>query len=101
MISDKPLTPETTAAAAQVAGMFNSLHKFLDSIKHADAKGDLLMTEHMRNAHTKIEEAGFWAVKHVLTFGMPKAPAANDEGESATPAADPLPAQNASGTEPA
>ena len=76
MISDKPLTPETTAAAAQIAGMFNSLHKFLDTLKHADAKGDLLMTEHMRNAHTKIEEASFWAVKHVLTFGMPKAPAA-------------------------
>jgi hypothetical protein len=71
------ITPERQIAAQQVGAVFASLHRYLDSLKLVDDNGQLLMTEQLRNAHARVEESGFWAVKHVLTFGVPaKAPPA-------------------------
>jgi hypothetical protein len=79
------ITPEKHQAASQVAALFNSIHGFLETLKHVDENGNKLMSEQLRHAHARIEEAGTWAVKHVLVFGAPKAA--------------PLPTDNASGTE--
>jgi hypothetical protein len=79
------ITPERQAMAGQVAGVFNSIHQFLGTLKHKNEAGETLLTEQLRHAHAKVEEAGFWAVKHVLLHGTPApaaaaptAPAAND-----------------------
>lgn len=79
------ITPEKQIMAGQVASVFNSIHQFLGTLKHKNEAGETLLTEHLRQAHARIEEAGFWAVKHVLTHGTPKA-AANDSAPSETPA---------------
>lgn len=80
------ITPERQIAAQQVGSVFGSLHAYLDSLKTKNEAGERLMTEQMRNAHARIEEAGHWAVKHVLTFGVP-------------PAADPASAEATTGSE--
>ena len=69
------ITPERQALAGQVAGVFNSIHQFLTTLKHKSETGETLLTEHLRQAHAKVEEAGFWAVKHVLMHGTPAAAA--------------------------
>ena len=113
--AQQTITPEKQQAAAQVGGLFNSLHSFLETLKHTDANGNKLMSEQLRNAHARIEEAGTWAVKHVLVFGPPPAPPkadapANDEPGEQVPVDAPaplgvidpsqsLPTANASGTE--
>jgi len=69
------ITVRRQQAASQVAAVFASLHQFLETLKHKTEAGESIMTEQLRHAHARIEEAGTWAVKHVLTFGTPKADA--------------------------
>ena len=70
------ITPEIQIGAQRVAAIFQSMHQFLDSLKHKGENDMLLMSEQLRNAHARIEEAAQWAVKHVLTFGIPAQPEA-------------------------
>lgn len=65
-------------AASQVGAVFNSIHQFLESLKGKNEAGETLTSEQMRTAHERVEEASFWAVKHVLIYGVPAplAPAA-------------------------
>ena len=65
-------------AASQVGAVFNSIHQFLESLKTKNEAGETLTSEQMKNAHERIEEASFWAVKHVLMYGIaaPLTPAA-------------------------
>ncbi len=85
--SEQP-SPERQMAAAQVAQMFNSVHQFINSIKQVDPDGNPIMSEHLRNCHARLDEAGHWAVRHVLTYGVPPAPppAAAAEPEVVVPA---------------
>lgn len=121
------ITPERQIAAAQVGAVFNSIHQYLATLQHVDAEGNRVMTKQLEQAHIRVDEASFWAIRHALTFGIPSPPkpAANDDAakpaaEAAAPAAEtpapigevdaapvldlrtdgqPLPETHASGTE--
>lgn len=92
---NEPVTPQTIAperqlASQQVGAVFNSLHTFVQTLRPKDADGNQVMTAELGNAHTKIEEAAFWAVKSVLAHGTPRAepqPAPTD-----APTVEPQPA---------
>jgi len=82
-----PISPERRAKAAQVAMTFNSVHDVLTSLYPINpATGEPGLTEQLRIAHAKVEEANFWAVKSVLQFGTPPVapPAANDAASAAS-----------------
>lgn len=84
------ITPERQIAASQIGQVFNSIHEYLSTLMHADADGRRLTSQPMEFARKAIEEASFWAIKHVLMHGVPAAPAAaNDPNQ---PAADSQPA---------
>lgn len=81
----QPISVERQIKAAQVANVFNPIHGYLASLYPVNpASGNPEMTEQLRNAHTRIEEASFWAIQSVLKFGtqQPPAPAAppSDDG---------------------
>jgi hypothetical protein len=112
------ITPERQIVANQVAGVFNSISQYLTTIAHAAENGDKILTKELDAAFHRLQEASFWAIRHVLNHGVPKQvavpvdqakvdpnapptsthPDANDE--PLAPVADPLPVSNASGTEP-
>ncbi len=118
MTDQQTITPDRQLAASQVGAVFNSIHEYLRSLepKQLDPNtgaSTSLLTKQLEFAHARIDEAAMWAIKSVLTFGAPKPaqPAAND-APAATAAADeafekapttpdePLPTDNATGTEP-
>jgi len=100
MTQPQTITPERQMAAAQVAGVFNSIHQYLGSLQLANEAGEALMTEQLRNAHARIEEASFWAVKHVLNWGVPPKPKAEETASAAGEAAPAaVPAETATGTD--
>jgi hypothetical protein len=108
------ITPERQQAAAQVGAVFNSLHEYLRTLEPQDAEGRATLTQQLIFAHCRIDEAAMWAIKSVLTYGLPPqpkpaaaAPAAPEAPAAANDAApigevDPpqaLPQSNASGSE--
>ena len=62
---------ERQAYAQQVSNVFASLHTFLQSLAWTNDKGELQMTEQLRNALTRISEASHWATSHALSYGQP------------------------------
>ena len=101
-MNEKTLTPETQVAANQVAQAFNTLHRYLESLQHRDENGAPVMTFQITQAHIRLDECAMWAVKHVLAAGVVAAPQAEQPAPANEGAADvaPMPAANASGTEP-
>lgn len=83
------ITPERQIAASQVGAVFNSLHEYLRTLEPKDAEGRSTLTQQLIFAHCRIDEAAMWAIKSVLTYGLPPrpVPAANDAAPAA-PAAD-------------
>lgn len=73
-MNQNTITPEKQASASNAGRIFASMHEYLDSLKFKDADGNSLTSEQLRNAHARIEEAGTWAVKHILIFGVPPQP---------------------------
>lgn len=74
--AQQTITPERQIAAQQVGAVFNSLHEYLRGLEPRDSEGGPLMTKQLEFAHCRIDEAAMWAIKSVLTFGVPVAPAA-------------------------
>lgn len=104
MTNDKPqaqaISPARQIKAAQVASVFNPMHGYLASLYPINpATGNPEMTEQLRNAHTRIEEASFWAIQSVLKFGtqQPPSPAAPPSDENPDQAE--APANETDGTE--
>jgi hypothetical protein len=99
------VTPERQTAAANVATVFNSVHNFLNSLQHVRDDGTRMTTVALDAARIRIEEASFWAVKHVLAVGIPAAPPAVAPSDTPAPLGEvdppqaPLPTDNATGTE--
>lgn len=84
------ITPERQIAASQVGAVFNSLHEYLRTLEPKDAEGRSTLTQQLIFAHCRIDEAAMWAIKSVLTYGLPPrpAPAANDAPPAAAPASE-------------
>jgi hypothetical protein len=78
------ITPERQQAAAQVGQVFNSVHEYLSTLMHANADGQKLTSQPMEFARKAAEEASFWAIKHVLQFGVPAAPKPAAAGTATT-----------------
>jgi hypothetical protein len=79
MTEPQTITPERQVAAAQIGSVFNSLHEYLNTLQHKNDDGQRLTSVPMEHARKAIEEASFWAIKHVLMYGIPTPPkAAND-----------------------
>jgi hypothetical protein len=115
------ITPERQIAAQQVGAVFNSLHEYLRSLEPKDPEGRTTLTKQLEFAHCRVDEAAMWAIKSVLTYGIPPRPtpaaaepaapeatAANDAPAPATETPAPigvvdppqsLPTDSASGTE--
>lgn len=73
------ITPERQQAAAQIGQVFNSMHEYLSTLMHTNPDGQRLTSQPMEYARKALEEASFWAIKHVLMHGIPQPPkAAND-----------------------
>jgi hypothetical protein len=91
----KPISPQRQIKAAEVASVFNPIHAYLETLQPINpTTGEPGLTEALRQAHCKIEEASFWAVQSVLKFGTAPATThapADDEnpGKEAAPAAPP------------
>lgn len=83
------ITPERQAAAAQVASVFNSLHAYVSTLQFKNEEGEPLTTQPLEYVRKSIEEASFWAVKHVLSFGVPPVAAAPAPAEPAAPTPPP------------
>ncbi len=79
MTEPQTITPERQQAASQIGQVFNSLHAFVSTLQHKNDAGQALTTTPLEYARKAIEEASFWAIKHVLMYGMPPAPKAADE----------------------
>jgi hypothetical protein len=95
MIEQQTVTPERQIAASQVGAVFNSMHEYLRSLepkKLDESTGNPMsfLTEQLKFAHCRIDEAAMWAIKSVLTFGVPPRPAAVPD----KPAADSQTAAN-------
>ena len=69
------ITPERQQAAAQVGAVFNSLHEYLRTLEPKDAEGRSTLTQQLIFAHCRVDEAAMWAIKSVLTYGLPPKPA--------------------------
>jgi hypothetical protein len=82
MSEAQTITPERQTAAAQVGQVMNSVHQYLSTLMHANGDGQKLTSQPLEYARQHIEEASFWAVKHVLTYGMPAATAPVDPPQS-------------------
>jgi hypothetical protein len=65
------ITPERQIAAQQVGAVFNSLHEYLRTIEPKDPEGRSTLTKQLEFAHQRVDEAAMWAIKSVLTFGIP------------------------------
>jgi hypothetical protein len=85
------ITPERQIAASQVGTVFNSLHEYLRSLEPKDAEGRSTLTKQLEFAHCRVDEAAMWAIKSVLTYGVPPKPAP-PAAVPDQPAADPQPA---------
>lgn len=74
------VTPERQIAAQRIGLVFSQTHGYLQSLQSKDDKGEPILTAMLQNAHCRLEEAQFWAIKHALMFGVPTIapPAAND-----------------------
>jgi hypothetical protein len=68
------ITPERQIAAQQVGAVFNSLHEYLRSLEPKDAEGRSTLTQQLTFAHCRVDEAAMWAIKSVLTYGIPPKP---------------------------
>ncbi len=90
MTEPQTVTPERQQAAAQIGQIFNSMHQYLSTLQHKDETGRVLTSAPMEYARKAVEEASFWAIKHVLMHGVPKQPAA--DSQPAAPSADAPPA---------
>jgi hypothetical protein len=96
------ITPERQQAAAQIGQVFNSLQEYLTTLMHSNAEGQRLTSQPLEYSRKAVEEASFWAIKHVLMHGVPPKPkAANEQPATETPApigevdaAAPLPTDN-------
>ena len=80
------ITPERQIAAQQVGAVFNSMHEYLRSLEPKDAEGRSTLTQHLIFAHCRVDEAAMWAIKSVLTYGLPPKEAANEAPAPAAPA---------------
>lgn len=86
------VTPERQQAAAQIGQIFNSMHGYLSTLQHKNEAGQALTSTPMEYARKAVEEASFWAIKHVLMHGVPPtpkqpdAPAGTDAQPPTTPA---------------
>lgn len=87
------ITPERQIAGAQVGTVFNSVHEYLSTLMHSNDAGQRLTSQPLEYARKAVEEASFWAIKHVLMHG-PVAPpkAANDAPAQTDMLSDPAPA---------
>lgn len=68
------ITPERQIAASQVGAVFNSLHEYLRTLEPKDAEGRSTLTQQLIFAHCRVDEAAMWAIKSVLTYGIPPQP---------------------------
>lgn len=91
------ITPERQIAAQQVGAVFNSLHEYLRTLEPKDPEGRSTLTQQLIFAHCRVDEAAMWAIKSVLTFGIPPRAA---QPEAPTAAAAPA-ANDAPAVEPA
>ena len=95
MTTQQTITPERQMQASQVGAVFNSLHEYLRSLEPkqidpASGESRPLLTKQLEFAHARVDEAAMWAIKSVLTFGVP-APAQAAPAEQ--PIAPPAPAE--------
>ncbi len=79
MTDHQTITPERQMAAQQVGAVFNQMHEYLRTLEPVQPdpmSGELKswLPEQMKFAHCRIDEACMWAIKSILTFGMPPAP---------------------------
>ena len=89
MTDQQTITPERQMAAQQVGAVFNSLHEYLRTLEpkaldESTGESRSLLTKQLEFAHCRVDEAAMWAIKSVLTFGVPPvaqpaAPAAANE----------------------
>lgn len=79
-MTQKTITPAHQVAGAQVGTVFNSVHEYLSTLMHVDDQGRKLTSQPLEYARKAVEEASFWAIKHVLMHGPVPNPkdAAND-----------------------
>ena len=68
------ITPQRQMAASQVGAVFNSLHEYLRTLEPHSPEGRPELTKQLEFAHQRIDEAAMWAIKSVLTYGLPPAP---------------------------
>jgi hypothetical protein len=80
------ITPERQQAAAQIGQVFNSMQQYLTTLMQTNEAGERLTSQPMEYARKGVEEASFWAIKHVLMHGVPAAPK-----QPEAPPADPTP----------
>jgi hypothetical protein len=89
------ITPERQIAAQQVGAVFNSLHEYLrtlepKSLDETTGQTRSVLTKQLEFAHCRVDEAAMWAIKSVLTFGVPPvaqpAPAPAPAAANETPA---------------
>jgi hypothetical protein len=71
------ITPERQIAAMQAGTVFNSMTQYLQTLAHAaEEDGKLILTEQLNEARKYMQIASFWAVQHILAYGVPKPKAA-------------------------
>lgn len=86
------VTPERQIAATHIGAVFSQMHGYLQSLQSKDDKGQPILTAMLQNAHCRLEEAQFWAIKHALMFGVPTiAPPAAPAETAANDAPPPAP----------
>lgn len=83
------ITPERQIAAAQVGQTFNSVAQYLQSLAPVDNEGRLVVSEDLNEARKALQVASYWAIQHILKYGTPPAPAANEEAPPPVPPAAP------------
>ena len=69
------ITPERQIAAMQAGTVFNSMTQYLQTLAHAaEEDGKLILTEQLNEARKYMQIASFWAVQHILAYGIAPKP---------------------------
>jgi hypothetical protein len=72
MNEPQTITVEKQQHANQVGGVFNGLAMYLQSLAHENADGQLVLTEQLNDARKLVLLASFWAIQHVMVYGVPQ-----------------------------
>jgi hypothetical protein len=83
-MSNTEISPERAAAAQQVGAVFNSMHQYVENLAPKNDAGQPIMVKQIEYAHARIDEAAMWAIKSVLTYGVPPTVTAPEFAPTAT-----------------